>query len=540
MPIDDLELTDEEIELLKADGVIPPDWEPGMELGALDDAREMPGEIPEEEFEPLGAPQGEMPELEYETMDPEASMVAGEVPAVEPGTEVQGGIDLLASYEREAPAVQDPAIKRFSDIALRWLPTDDSELQKARAEAQRSANQLAQLRIAAERAAQAYPWDVFTEAMWTPKPSFGFTASMAGAMKAVRAERENREKVARELGIKEAEMLSRQATAREASEINRVRAGADLAQTSARMRQLSMAADRAIKSGGTFCKKMADLGVDCNTPEGQKAARRMYILENAKNDQITIQTLLQNPDMDPLDPESGFGSAVAAGHVAKGQAKEAEAQRKLKRQEEKDARLIEESKLRTQKLRQEIENKQRAGKPLNSQQIKQLTGLAEIADATDRFINTFDDDYAGYKSEFVGDAVNWSKRTFGDESNQGAWWQDYELHQSQIRNNLFGSALTPGEQAAWMKSAIHPGMDPGEVRKNLARRNEIETTAIARLMRGLEAGGHGREQIEEFAGRPIPPKEAAQAPGMEVKVPHPKTGRVGIFDAKTKKFKRWE
>ena len=135
---------------------------------------------------------------------------------------------------------------------------------------------------------------------------------------------------------------------------------------------------------------------------------------------------------------------------------------------------------------------------------KQLTESAEMSDATQRFTGTFNDEYGGFKFGKVGDVVNWAKRTFGDESGQAQWWKDYELHQSQVRNKLFGSALTAPEIAAWNKSAINPGMDPKQIRLNLTRRENLETTAINRLMRGSAAGGYSRDQIEAFTGREVP------------------------------------
>lgn len=148
------------------------------------------------------------------------------------------------------------------------------------------------------------------------------------------------------------------------------------------------------------------------------------------------------------------------------------------------------------------------GKVLPGPLQKQLTEAAEMDDATQRFASTFKNDFGGYKSTVVGDVANWAKRTFGDESGQAQWWQDYELHQSQVRNKLFGSALTASEIAAWNKSAINPAMDPKQIRENLQRRANLERTAINRLMRGAAAGGYNQDQIEAFTGRQIPTEGA--------------------------------
>ena len=140
-------------------------------------------------------------------------------------------------------------------------------------------------------------------------------------------------------------------------------------------------------------------------------------------------------------------------------------------------------------------------RPLPSPLQKQLTEVAELADATDRFDSTFQDSYGG--KTITGELSNVKGKYFGDDTGQSQWWQDYELHQSQVRNKLFGSALTAPEIAAWNKSAIAPRMESGQIRANLKRRKELEQKAINRLMRGA-AVTYNKEQIEAFTGRTIP------------------------------------
>lgn len=133
---------------------------------------------------------------------------------------------------------------------------------------------------------------------------------------------------------------------------------------------------------------------------------------------------------------------------------------------------------------------------------KQLTEAAELADSTTRFATTFKPEFGGYT--VTGGLSNTYGRVMGDDTGQAQWWQDYELHQSQVRNKLFGSALTAPEIAAWNKSAINPRMDPGEIQKNLDRRKMLEERGLERLMKGATAGRFNREQIEAFTGRPAP------------------------------------
>lgn len=139
-------------------------------------------------------------------------------------------------------------------------------------------------------------------------------------------------------------------------------------------------------------------------------------------------------------------------------------------------------------------------KPLPGPLQKQLTEASEMADASSRFTQTFKDEFGG--KTITGELSNVTGRYLGDPTGQAQWWQDYELYQSQVRNKLFGSALTAPEIAAWNKSAVNPRMDSTEIRKNLKRRNELEQTAIDRLMKGA-AVTYSPEQIEAFTGRSV-------------------------------------
>lgn len=147
---------------------------------------------------------------------------------------------------------------------------------------------------------------------------------------------------------------------------------------------------------------------------------------------------------------------------------------------------------------------------------KQLTEAAELADATERFRTTFKPEFAG--KTITGDLGNVYGRVMGDDTGQAQWWQDYELHQSQIRNKLFGSALTAPEIEAWNKSAINPRMDADEVRKNLVRRDGLEKRGLERITKGALAGGYNPAQIEAFTGRPVGPSTPTALSAAPAKV----------------------
>jgi hypothetical protein len=145
------------------------------------------------------------------------------------------------------------------------------------------------------------------------------------------------------------------------------------------------------------------------------------------------------------------------------------------------------------------------GKALPVATAKDLEAQTVIADSTQRLVNTFKDDFGG--KTIMGNASNYAGRILGDETGQAQWWQDYSLHEAQVRNKLFGASLTVGEQAAWERTAVNPRMTPEQIKANLKRRQEIESAALARSMRSSMAAGYNKTQIEELTGRQMPEAE---------------------------------
>lgn len=110
------------------------------------------------------------------------------------------------------------------------------------------------------------------------------------------------------------------------------------------------------------------------------------------------------------------------------------------------------------------------------------------------FADSFKDEYSGYKSEGLGNAATWMGRyipgTMGAASKEAAgFWQEYDKYKNKARNDMFGSALTATEQAAFERADINPGMDPKIVRKNLeVQRQALKSAAVKKANALIQAG----------------------------------------------------
>lgn len=174
------------------------------------------------------------------------------------------------------------------------------------------------------------------------------------------------------------------------------------------------------------------------------------------------------------------------------------------------------------------------GKALPSPAVKELGGAGAAVENTQRLQNTFKDDFGG--KVILGDMSNTMGRIFGDSTGQAQWWQDMEQQQNQTRHELFGSALTKTELAAWEKTAVTPNMDAKQIRENLQRRSDIEARAASKVARAYQAAGYNKDQIRELLGtaaqyleNPAPPAGAGKgAPAAGGQAPTSAAGPVAM------------
>lgn len=147
----------------------------------------------------------------------------------------------------------------------------------------------------------------------------------------------------------------------------------------------------------------------------------------------------------------------------------------------------------------DLQKNKQTSKPLPIQALKDLQEKSAMAEGYGRLLGGFKDDFAGYKSPMAGDIANTYKRTFGDNTGQGQWWQDYQAQSNVIRNKLFGSALTETEKGEYDKATINPGMNPTQIKQNLTRQRDVVGRAINKLSKAYEAGGYNAGQIQALA-----------------------------------------
>jgi hypothetical protein len=150
------------------------------------------------------------------------------------------------------------------------------------------------------------------------------------------------------------------------------------------------------------------------------------------------------------------------------------------------------------------------GNPLTPQAITTLSEIGGLLSTTSRLRSSFRDDYRAVAPiPGAGSIENWIGRNLGlGLHDQAQWWQDYNLWANQVRNQLFGSALTRTEQVAFDAAMINPQMTAQAIRDNLARQERAAATALRRTAAGYVRSGYAADAVAGALGLPVEEVEA--------------------------------
>lgn len=181
----------------------------------------------------------------------------------------------------------------------------------------------------------------------------------------------------------------------------------------------------------------------------------------------------------------------------------------------------------------------RQGRVVPDSTAKRVEGAVAIRDTLSNALSSFRDDYAG--NTLTGGLESTMQGLLGTGTpGQRDWWANFKQIDNQIRNDLFGSALTATEKAAYEATTISERMDPAEVRRNLQRRAGIIRKALARQQNFLKKNGYDPAAVDALygvdalseqgtQGNPIPVRsrqEALKHRGKWIMTPDGRIGRV--------------
>jgi hypothetical protein len=124
------------------------------------------------------------------------------------------------------------------------------------------------------------------------------------------------------------------------------------------------------------------------------------------------------------------------------------------------------------------------------------------------FVKEFKDEYAGAMYG-LGDTRNLMGRTLPDWAvdpkvqQASIYWQKYDRYKNVVRNELYGSALTPSEQKAFEQADINNTMNPKVIRENLKTQKDIVETALKRRASAMVSENFRPETIAKTYGMDV-------------------------------------
>ena len=137
-------------------------------------------------------------------------------------------------------------------------------------------------------------------------------------------------------------------------------------------------------------------------------------------------------------------------------------------------------------------------KPLTSGEVNKITDIDTSLGTQKRLKETFDDKYAGYKLQMGGELANVIGSKFGgDNQAQAEWWASHAANDNIARNALFGASLTAGEQKAWEKTSINPGMSPSMIKNRMAERETLIEAKRNTTVENLGKAGYDVKGFKE-------------------------------------------
>ena len=155
------------------------------------------------------------------------------------------------------------------------------------------------------------------------------------------------------------------------------------------------------------------------------------------------------------------------------------------------------------------------GRTLAGSDVRDLSKKEGTASGFLTLAQSFKPEYAG--TTFLATAENALGRYqplgvgkgYADQSN---WWQNYNNSKNEIRNALFGSALTATEQAAFDRANITEGMQADEIRRRLGQQSQAAARAYNKLKANFGRAGYNIGEFNDLSEPQQVPAPGGQPP----------------------------
>ena len=139
---------------------------------------------------------------------------------------------------------------------------------------------------------------------------------------------------------------------------------------------------------------------------------------------------------------------------------------------------------------------------LNATQQKEMAGFQDEINQHKGYLDAFKPDYTGFKV-YTADKLRTATGQIADKSLVPAmeFWRNFRAGDNVVRHGLYGSALTPGEAAAWQSTTVGPNDSPEMIQNAIQMRQKIVQQKYDERVKLYGSGG----QSALGGGAPPPP-----------------------------------
>lgn len=163
-------------------------------------------------------------------------------------------------------------------------------------------------------------------------------------------------------------------------------------------------------------------------------------------------------------------------------------------------------------LRREQTNRD-ARLPFNA--VQEFSRQAGTAETMGTIASSFKPEYASMLPGIpgLGAAQNYAGRAGVGNKERANWWQNYNEQANIIRNQLFGSALTLTEKAAFEAAMISPDMNADVIQTRLNQQAAAAQRAYEKLLGAAQGSGYNTSGLPQVTPRAPAPKPGGAPTG---------------------------
>lgn len=139
---------------------------------------------------------------------------------------------------------------------------------------------------------------------------------------------------------------------------------------------------------------------------------------------------------------------------------------------------------------------------LSDSMAKEGFKLGETLDTWVGLVNTFEPEYSGYATDWVGATAHVIKEKFGTDAEETRWWRNMESQKARMLSILSGAQVSDAEMKRYEKTlnGITPGMHPDSIKAVMDQVLTDASRSVTKWYESNKARGMNEKQLKALIG----------------------------------------